>query len=292
VPNNATVAIVGDISKTDTLALVEKYFGTLKKGPEIPAVKVASSPITEERRATVKDRIELPRLYMAWIVPPFFTDEDAAADIAADILGGDKVSRLYKSLVYEKRIAQDVAAYNLSNQLGSVFNIQATAAPGHTLEEIEKEIDIQLDTLRQTAPSASELDGTKRTVERNVLFALEYSGGAGGVADRINTYNHYVKNPDFLEQDIQRYRKVTPQTVRDFAEKYLKKNARVVVYGVQGEPDFGPNVPGSPKATSKGSGESVNAEEAWRANPEQGGPATGFPFSGIFPIGQRLDGDP
>jgi zinc protease len=222
VPNNATIAIVGDISKPDTLAMVEKYFGTLKKGPEIPAVKVASPPITEERRATVKDRIELPRLYMAWIVPPFFTDEDAAADIAADILGGDKVSRLYKNLVYDKRIAQDVAAYNLSNQLGSVFTIQATAAPDHTLEELEKEIDIQLDTLRQTAPSSSELDGTKRTVERNVLFALEYSGGAGGVADRINTYNHYLKNPDFLEQDIQRYRKATPQTIHDFVEKNLK----------------------------------------------------------------------
>src|SRR5262249_18015837 len=88
-------------------------------------------------------------------------------------------------------------------------------------------------------------------------------------------------NPDFLEQDIQRYRKATPQTIRDFAAQYLKKNARVVVYGVPGEPDFGPKVPGSPKTTSKGTGESVNAEEAWRANPPKPGPDPRLAFPSL-----------
>ena len=122
VPNNASLAIVGDINKAETLALVEKYFGSLKKGPDVPPVKVTTPPITEERRLVVKDRIELPRLYMAWIVPPIYTDDDAVADIAADILGGDKVSRLYKSLVYEKRIAQDVVAYNMFLCSGLCFH--------------------------------------------------------------------------------------------------------------------------------------------------------------------------
>ena len=82
VPNNASLAIVGDINKAETLALVEKYFGSLKKGPDVPPVKVTTPPITEERRLVVKDRIELPRLYMAWIGPPIYTDEDAVADIS------------------------------------------------------------------------------------------------------------------------------------------------------------------------------------------------------------------
>jgi zinc protease len=287
-PNNASLAIVGDIDKSDTLVLVEKYFGTLKKGPDVPPVKVTTPPITEERRAVVKDRIELPRLYMAWIVPPIYTDADATADISADILGGDKVSRLYRKLVYEKQIAQDVAVYNLSNTLGSVFTIQATAAPSHSLEEIEKEIDGELETFRKTSPSAAELDGTKRSIERGALFSLE---SAGGVADRINAYNHHKKDPSFLQQDLERYRKATPETVRDFAAQYLTKNSRVVVYGMPGEPDFGPPVPSSPKSTSKEGGESVNPDEPWRAKPPAPGPEPrlAFPTLESFQLASGLN---
>jgi len=287
-PNNASLAIVGDIDKSETLALVEKYFGTLKKAPDVPPVKVTTPPLTEERRAVVKDRIELPRLYMAWIVPPIFTDADAAADIGADILGGDKVSRLYRNLVYEKQIAQDVAAYNLSNTLGSVFTIQATAAPNHTLEEIEKEIDAELEKFRNTPPSAAELSGTKRSIERGALFSLE---SAGGVADRINSYNHHKKDPSFLQQDLQRYRKATPETIRDFAAQYLTKNSRVVVYGMPGEPDFGPPVPPSPKSTSKEGAESVNPDEPWRAKPPAAGPETrlAFPTLESFQLANGLN---
>jgi zinc protease len=287
VPNNASLAIVGDINKAETLALVEKYFGTLKRGADIPQVKVTTPPITEERRAVVKDRIELPRVYMAWIVPPIYTDADAYADISADILGGDKVSRLYKSLVYEKQIAQDVAVYNLSYTLGSVFTIQATAAPNHTLEEIENEIDAQLETFRTTPPSATEVDGTKRAIERNVLFALESSGG---VADRLNGYNHYKKDPNFLEQDIQRYRKTTPEAIRDFAAQYLTKSSRVVVHGVPGVPDFGPAVAATPKSSSKEGTESVNADEAWRGMPPVPGPPPrlAFPVLDSFQLDNGL----
>ncbi|HET9943512.1 MAG TPA: pitrilysin family protein, partial [Terriglobia bacterium] len=287
-PNNASLAIVGDIRKAEALALVEKYFGSLKRGPDIPVVKVTTPTITEERRAVVKDRIELPRLYMAWIAPPLYTDADALADISADILGGDKVSRLYKSLVYEKQIAQDVSVYNYSSTLNSVFTIQVTAAPKHTLEEIEKEVDAQLETFRTTPPSSAEVDGTRRSIERATLFFLESSGG---VADRLNGYNHHKKDPNFLEQDLQRYRKATPEAIRDFAAQYLTKNSRVVVYGMPGEPNFGPAVPPSPKSTSKEGGESVNADEAWRKKPPVPGPQPrlAFPILESFQLKNGLN---
>ncbi|HZI51161.1 MAG TPA: pitrilysin family protein [Terriglobia bacterium] len=287
-PNNASLAIVGDFKKAEALALVEKYFGSLKRGPDVPPVKVTTPPITEERRTVVKDRIELPRLYMAWIVPPIYTDGDALADISADILGGDKVSRLYESLVYEKQIAQDVAVYNYSYTLGSTFTIQATAAPNHTLEEIEKEIDAQLETFRKTPPSDAELSGTQRSIERNTLFSLESSGG---VADRINAYNHHKKDPAFLQQDIDRYRKATPEAVRDFAAQYLTKNSRVVVYGMPGEPDFGPAVPASPPSKSREGGEAVNPDEAWRAKPPVPGPSPDLAFPSLvsFKLSNGLD---
>jgi zinc protease len=290
VPNNASIAIVGDINKPDTLKLVEKYFGSFKRGADVPPVKVTTPPITEERRKVVTDKIELPRLYMAWVAPPIYSDGDGLADLTANILGGDKVSRLYKSLVYEKQIAQDVSAYNASYSLGSVFQITATAAPNHKLEELEKAIDAELETIRTKAPEASEVKGAVQFAERSILFSLEHNGGFGGVADRINAYNHHMKNPDFLEQDVARYRKATPDTIKDFAAKYLTKNSRVVVYGEPGKQDLGAEVPTPKVAAGKGGGESVNPDEAWRAMPPKGGEAAAvkFPVPESFQLSNGL----
>ena len=109
-PNNASIAIVGDIDKAATKALVEKYFGTLKQGQPVPKPSVQTPPISAERRAVVQDRVELPRVYMAWLTSPIFKPGDADADIVSTALGGGRSSRLYKKLVYEKQIAQDVSA--------------------------------------------------------------------------------------------------------------------------------------------------------------------------------------
>src|SRR4029079_4889944 len=134
-PNNASLAIVGDIDKAQVKALVEKYFGPFKKGGAVPKPSAETPKITAERRAVVKDRVELPKVYMAWVTSPFFKPGDADADIAATVLGGGKSSRLYKSLVYDKQIAQTVTAQQYSLMLGSVFSIEAVARPGHTAEE-------------------------------------------------------------------------------------------------------------------------------------------------------------
>ena len=234
-PNNASLAIVGDIDKVKTRQLVEKYFGSLKRGPQVPPVQVTTPEITAERRIIVKDRIELPRLYMAWLTPPIFKSGDAEAQLAAIVLGQGKSSRLYQSLVYDKQIAQDVYAYCEPFTLDSEWIIQATAREGHTLEEIEKEIDAQLDSFRQSGPTPQELDRAKASIETGILFSLERNGGFDGIADRINMYNHHLKNPDYLAEDINRFRKATAPDVQAVAAKYLVKSARAVVYGLPGE---------------------------------------------------------
>src|SRR5687768_1915990 len=163
-PNNATIAIAGDIDKPATKKLIEKYFGTLKRGPAVPPVNVKTEPITSERRLVVEDRVELPRIYMAWITPPFFKEGDADADIAASILGQGRVSRLYKKLEYEKQIAQNVTAYQYSTMLGSIFAIEATARPGKTLKELEAVINEEIELLRTKGATSAEVDRA-----RNVL---------------------------------------------------------------------------------------------------------------------------
>src|SRR4030095_1904680 len=153
--------------------------------------------------------VELPKTYMLGIPPPFFKRGDAEADVTATILGGGRSSRLYKKLVYEKQIAQNVTAYQYSLILGSIFQIEATARPGHTVEELEKAIDEELNTFRSNPAEAREVEQARNTIETNIIGGLERLGGFGGVADRLNSYNHYLGNPDYLAKDIERYRAVT-----------------------------------------------------------------------------------
>jgi len=272
-PNNASLAIVGDIDKARTKELVQKYFGPFKRGPEAPKVSVDTPAITAERKLVVKDHVALPRVYMAWITSPRFKPGDADADIAASVLGGGNSSRLYKKLVYEKQIAQDVSAGQQSLMLGSVFEIAVTARPGHKADEIQAAIDAELDQLRQSGPDQKELDRAKNTYETRVISGLEVMGGFGGVADTLNLYNHYLGNPGYLGEDLARHRSVTTQSVKAFANDQLKPTARVVVHGVPGEPELGPAVPTPPaaKAAAGAGAEAVNADEAWRKDQPKAG---------------------
>jgi zinc protease len=274
-PNNASLAIVGDIDKAETKKAIEKYFGPLKKGAPVPKISASTPPIIAERRAIVKDRVELPRVYMAWITSPFFKPGDADADIAARVLGGGKSSRLYKTLVYDKQIAQDVSVNQQSLMLGSVFEIQITARPGHTAEEIEAALNQELDRFRREGPDAREVERARNGIETQLLQGLETLGGFGGVSDRLNLYNHYLGDPAYLEKDLGRYRDVTPATVKAFAEQQLRDNARAVVHGVPGEPDLGTPVPTPPpvKAAPGTGAESINADEPWRNDIPKPGPA-------------------
>jgi zinc protease len=273
-PNNASLAIVGDFDKATIKGLVDKYFGTLKRGPDVAPPTVTTPPITSEKRAIVKDRVQLSRVYMAWLTPPFFKPGDADADAAASVLGGGDSSRLYKTLVYDRQIAQDVTASQRSMGLTSVFEIEATVRPGHTPAEVEQGINEIVEGLRQQAPDAREVERARNTFETQVLSDLETLGGFGGVADTLNMFNHYVHDPGYLPTYLQEHRAVTPASVQAFAQKYLTPTARVVVWAEPGQPDLGPTVPTppAPKVAAGTGAESVNAEEAWRDQPPAPGP--------------------
>ena len=275
-PNNATMAIVGDIDVAQTKKLVEKYFGTLKRGPAVPAPKAEPVRITAERRLTVPSRVELPRVYMAWLTPPIFKAGDAEADITATILGAGRSSRLFKKLVYEQQIAQNVSAQQQSLTLGSVFQIEATARPGHTAAELEKAIDEELAALRAQPPAAREVEMARNTIETNVIGGLERLGGFGGIADRLNSYNHFLGNPDYLQKDIQRYRAVTPAAVQGFVREHLPGSARVVLHAVPGQPAATAAAPATAPTTTaqrqQGGGEAINADESWRFEMPKAGP--------------------
>ena len=274
-PNNASLAIVGDFDPAQAKALVQKYFSTLKRGPAVPPIKAETPKITAERRKTMTARVELPRVYMAWITSPILKPGDADADIASNILGGGRSSRLYKKLVYEKQIAQTVSAAQQSLILGSVFQIEATARPGHTAEELEKAIDEELAAFRSKPADASEIERARNRIETSIIGGLEVLGGFGGVADRLNSYNHYLGTPDYLEKDVQRYRAVTPASVQAFAKDQLSQTSRVVLQVNPGQPAPVAQVATPPAAqgAAAGAAEPINADEPWRNEPPKPGPS-------------------
>jgi zinc protease len=270
-PNNATLALVGDFDKARAKQLIEKYFGGLKPGDPPPAVTATQPRITAERRAVVTDRVELPKLYLAWHTPPVLKPGDAELDMASHILAGGKSSRLYKTLVYDKQIAQDVGASQSSMTLGSVFSIEATARPGHTAAELEKAVDEEVARLASTPPTEEELTRARNTFETQLYRGLEK---VMGIANQLNSYNQLAGDPGFLPKDILRYRAVKPADVSRVVATQLKKTARVVVHAKPGKQELGPEVPTPPVPTKSDPSEreSVNADETWRAERPRPGP--------------------
>src|SRR4029077_8634976 len=191
------LAIVGDFDSARAKQFVEKYFGPLKRGAPVPKIAAITPPTPSEPPAVIHDQVELPRVYMAWLTSSIFKPGDADADLASEILGGGKSSRLYKKLVYEKQIALDVTASQQSLILGSVFEIVVTARPGHTAGEMEKAIDEELAAFRKSGSLAVELERCRNVRETGMIQGLERLGGFGGVADRLNEYNHYFGNRCF-----------------------------------------------------------------------------------------------
>src|SRR6202140_3629625 len=286
-PNNASLAIVGDFDPEKARGLVEKYFGPLKRGEDVPKIKAITPPLTSERHAVIQDSVQLPRVYMGWLTSPIFKPGDAEADLAATILGGGKSSRLYKKLVYEKQIAQDVAVNQQSLILGSVFEVQATAKAGVKPEDLEKAINAELDVFRKEGPTAAELARAPNVIESRIIAGLETLGGFGGVRDRLNSYNHYLGTPDFLAADSGRYENSTTESILAFAQGQLIGNQRAVVYGLPGKQDLGAEVP-TPKAEqkdpSKNNGEPVNADAEWRKD----APKPGLASALHLPVPERF----
>jgi zinc protease len=272
-PNNASLAIVGDIDKARTKSLVEKYFGPIPAGKPVPPVAVQTPPITAERRSVVTDQVELPRVYMGWITDPVYKPGDAECDLLARILGGGKSSRLYKKLVYDKQIAQDVSAQQYSLALGSVFTIQATAKPGVKPEDLEREIDAELDALRASGPTAEELARAQNMFESAIIRHLETLGGFGGVADRLNQYNHHLGDPGYLARDLGRYRTATTEALRKVAEARLGRAARVVIHAVNGAKKI-EDVPRAQTGKHPITSTEIRPEAEWRKTPPPPGPAS------------------
>jgi zinc protease len=229
-PGNASLALAGDIDAATGVALAERYFAEIPGG-EKPGDVIVTKPDApvEDVRLVLEDRVELPRLYLAWHSPGLFADGDAELDLVGEVLSSGKTSRLYRSLVYEQRIATEVAASQNSRELGSFFQIVATAAPGRTLAEVERAISKEIAGVIDRGPTEAELERCLAQAESHFLFRLQTVGGFGGKSDQLNAYNTFLGDPGYFEKDLERYRSATTLQLRTAAARWLKLDRRVVL---------------------------------------------------------------
>jgi zinc protease len=228
-PENAVLAIAGDIDVARTRALVERWFGAIPgKARPVHARPEPSQP-DGERRIAMEDQVQLPRLYLAWQTPRVFAPGDAALDLLGSVLADGKSARLVRRLVMEERIAQAVSAGQSSQALAGMFLVVATPKPGVSLERLEREIDEEIARIAAHPPSAEELERAKNKIESGAVFGLEPVGGFDGRAATLANYYLRAGDPGYLDEDLARYRLLNAEDVSAAARSFLRKDARVVL---------------------------------------------------------------
>jgi zinc protease len=226
-PSNASLVIAGDIDLDRTRALVEKWFSALPGGAPVEPIAPPAALLTGVTRQALKDRVQLPRLYLGWLTPRTYAPGDAALDLASSVLAGGKNSRLYKRLVYDMQAAQDVSAYQQSGALGSSFLIVATARPGKSIDEIQKVIDEEVDRLRREPPDTREVERAVNQIEASFYRRMERVGGFGGKADQLNAYFSAGGGPDYFAEDLARYTSLSAADVQAAVVQWLPRDRRV-----------------------------------------------------------------
>ena len=219
-PANASLALAGDIDPDQAFELADRYFGELPAGDAPPPVRVPAHPPGGER-LYFEDRVELPRLYLAWHSAAMFAEGDAELDLASDIVAHGKTSRLYKALVYDRQIAADVVAYQHSRELSGVFQIATTAAPGVALGDLERVILETVADLVGPWPAAHEIERARAQADAEFVYRIQTIGGFGGKSDQLNAYNVFQGDPGFFARDRARYDSVNAAGLQSATRRWL-----------------------------------------------------------------------
>ncbi|QDV35425.1 M16 family metallopeptidase [Tautonia plasticadhaerens] len=242
VPSNASLCLVGDLDEDRAFALADRYFDPIPGGapavrPAVPAVHPPS-----DRAIRVRDRVELDRLHLVWHTVPQFGPDDAPLALAADLLGRGRSSRLYRRLVLERELAQNVSAYQSGRELAGTFGVVVTLRPGRSWEEARAVVDAELADLAR-GPGGEELARVRTGRLGALIYALESLGGFGGVADRLNAFNVYLGDPGRITSDFERFERVADDQVAEVVGRLLvgedgttAPRVELVVLGRGGEP--------------------------------------------------------
>jgi zinc protease len=232
-PNNATLVIAGDFNRDSAITWVNRYFAGIPRGPEMPArPTVPTFTVARDTFLVQEDKVTLPRLYKTWHSVKLFHPDDAPLDVLADVLAGDKNSRLYKRLVFDMQVAQDVNAFQLSGMLDGYFQIVVTPKPGQTPAKMAALVAEELEKIQRDGVTPREL---ARSLNSRRASFLDQLASVLGKSDRLATYDYMAGTPDYVQQDLARYEKVTAADVQRVANTYLKQHAVVLTVVPEGK---------------------------------------------------------
>lgn len=235
IPNNAVLTVAGDFHSGEALELIQRYFGEIPPGDPVPDIP-GNTAIPGIIGGTVRDHVvadvPLPRVIVAFRIPPYSDDDFAVAEVARGVLGMGRASRLYRRLVRERRVAKDTVSHAFPLLAGaSMLLVWATGYPGASLEELEEALLEEVEGLATV--EAGEVERAIAVSETDLVRAIER---AGDRADLLSMFNLYFDDPDRLNREMDRLRAVTPEGIRAFAHARLgTDNRAVVVY----EPEEG-----------------------------------------------------
>jgi len=234
-PNNAVLSIAGDINPKQTKEWVQKYFGDVPKGKEIERPGVQLVTLKESKRMMFEDKVQLPRLYITWPSAQRNTRDDAVLDVLTDILSSGKNSRLYKSLVYEQQISQNLFAYQNGSEIAGEMGIVATAKPGKTLTEIESAVEAELARLLKEGVTEKEIQTSLNNKESSLINSR---ATVLGKANSLATYYALTGDPNNINTEFDRFKGITPKEVLAVATKYLTKANVVLSVVPEGKPEL------------------------------------------------------
>jgi zinc protease len=226
VPSNATLALVGDFDPAVARQLVDKWFGTFPQSVKPKVVNVPPPTVTTQT-VTVDDPFaKLRQVTFAWISPAEYAAGDAELDIAAAALTTEGTGRLYKSLVYDKQLAQSVFANQGSSMFSGVFTITVTLRSSADLADVERIVADEVARLSSEPLAPKEIARVVAAQESSTIRRLE---GLNARANTLQDYNHYLGDPDRITFDLDRYRTATPEQIRAAVAKYLSPAHQVTV---------------------------------------------------------------
>ncbi|HWP99357.1 MAG TPA: pitrilysin family protein [Vicinamibacterales bacterium] len=226
-PNNAALAIVGDVDTRSCLEKVRRYFEGIPSQPPPPEVDLSEPPQTAERRLTLDDRLaRLPRVDLAFKVPPSLTPDADALQVLAGVLGSGRSSRLYEALVRQKQLAVSASAFRFESRGPGLFRIVATAAPGKRVEELEEAIYAEIEAVKTKGIAPWELEKARNAARRSLAAGLLRSLDR---AVQLSEYAVLYGDPNLINTRAERLAAVTAADVQRVARTYLTVENRTVV---------------------------------------------------------------